>query len=118
MAWCWVAAGCGALVAGLCLPLWARDGVAVNGWEPGYFDWGRWVVLAAGAWAVVVQALPRLRRGRWMALGGVVAAAEAALVLWRGRNLGAVGIGAWVLLLGAALLLVAAWRLHRQARRS
>lgn len=94
------------MVAGLFLPLWQREAVAISGWDKPYFPDGRWITLIVAAAAVAWVALPRLRRGRWLHWTGWLAVARCLLVLWRGYKLQAIGPGAWVLLAGACLIML------------
>ena len=45
------------------------------------------------------------RKSGLMGWAGLLALAQACLVLWNGYKLGAIGPGAWLLLAGAALIL-------------
>ncbi|HEX2898710.1 MAG TPA: hypothetical protein VHS96_03215 [Bacteroidia bacterium] len=103
--WLLVSLGSALLVAGLLLPLWSKNGIGVNGFEQGYLTVGRWIILAAALAAVASMALPRLRKSGLMGWAGLLALAQACLVLWKGYKLGAIGPGAWLLLAGAALIL-------------
>ncbi len=100
--------GGGLLIVGTLLPLWAANGVAVTGWDGDYLSVGRWILLVAGLVAVCAALVAVLRKPRWLALSGMLGFVQASLILWRGYKLHAIGVGAWVLLLGAAMLLLAA----------
>jgi len=106
--------GCGLLILGLCLPLWSKDGVTVNGWEGNYLSVGRWLLLAVTLFVGVGVAVARLRKARWWVLSGGVALLEAGLVLWQGYHLGAIGMGAWVLAGGGMLIVAGGMLLWRR----
>lgn len=100
-----VAGGALAMMVGLFLPLWQRNAVAITGWDDDYFPVGPWVIIGTSLLAVMWLALPRLQRGWWMSIIGGIALIQSLLVLWRGYKLHAIGLGTWVLLAGACLLL-------------
>lgn len=106
--------GCGLLVLGLCLPLWSKDGVTVNGWEGDYLSVGRWLLLAVTLIVGVGIAVEKMRKPRWWVLSGGAALLEAGLVLWQGHHLGAIGMGAWVLSGGGMLIVAGGMLLWRQ----
>jgi hypothetical protein len=96
------------LAGGTLLPLWSKNGIAVTGWEGNYLAVGRWVLLLVAALAVGAWTLKPLRAPRWMVVAGLLGLLQAGLVLWQGHRLQAIGTGAWVLLAGALLVLLAA----------
>lgn len=96
------------LAGGTLLPLWSKNSIAVTGWEGNYLAVGRWVLLLAAALAVGAWTLRPLRAPRWMVVAGLLGLLQAGLVLWQGHRLQAIGTGAWVLLVGALLVLLAA----------
>lgn len=96
------------LLAGSFLPLWEKNGIGVNAWEGHYLAVGRWVLILVTMAAVGFSAAPTLRRPRWVGVAGLVGLLEAGLVISRGQKMQAVGVGAWVLVAGAMVILVGA----------
>jgi hypothetical protein len=112
-----VLVGAALLGAGAALPLWARNGVAVTGWEGDYLSVGRWVLGFAGVGAAVLAGVPGLRRWyRWVGVMGTLGLMQALLVVWKGYKLQAIGYGAWVLVAGGVLVLVGAWLMGREGK--
>jgi hypothetical protein len=94
------------LIVGSLLPLWSKNGIGVNAWEGDYLSVGRWLLVAAALGGVCAWALPAWRhRATLLGLCGGLALLLAGLILWEGYKLGAIGMGAWVVLMGAFLIL-------------
>ncbi len=112
----WVLAILGAAltVVGLLLPIWSKNGIGISGFEGSFLSFGRWVLMGAAVVALLVAFVRQLRKPMWMALPGFVIALQSSLILWKGYKLGAIGMGAWVLLLAAVVVLANAFLLHRQ----
>lgn len=104
------------LVAGLFLPLWAKNGIAVTGWEGDFLAIGRWVLLMAGLGANVFAFLPRIRKPSRIALCGILGLGQTCLIIWKGYKLHAVGYGVGMLVAGGLLILIAAILLKRSER--
>jgi hypothetical protein len=100
--------GGGLLIGGTLLPMWASNGIAVTGWDGDYLSIGRWVLLVAALVAVCTALVAVQRKPPWLGLSGMLGLVQASLIVWRGYKLQAIGIGAWVLLLGAIMILLAA----------
>ncbi|MFM2375896.1 MAG: hypothetical protein RLZZ165_993 [Bacteroidota bacterium] len=100
------------IVVGLSLPLWSRNGHDVNGWDGQFLSIGRWVLLASAILANAIAFHPLIRRPGRIAVPAALALLQSVLILWKGYKLHAIGWGAWVLLIGGALLMLSAVLLH------
>jgi hypothetical protein len=108
--------GSGLLVLGSFLPLWEKNGVSVNAWEGDYLSVGRWILVVVALAAVVMVAVPALRKPTWLGMAGLLGLIQAGLIFWRGYKLHAIGWGIWFLLAGAILILASAVLLRLLAR--
>jgi hypothetical protein len=101
------------LIVGSLLPLWSRNGITVNAWEGDYLSIGRWLIVVAALGGACSWAVPAWRKhGALRSISAGLGLLQAALVLWQGHKLHAIGLGAWAMLAGALLLLAgrAFWR--------
>ena len=69
--------------------------------------------MGASLGSLMVAFVRRMRNSVWMMVLGCVTALQACLILWKGYKLGAIGMGVWLLLLAAGVMLANAILIHK-----